>query len=88
VKAHKCTALAAAQQAHGHRHFTCATPREVIGMANAGVGDSLLLANETVDAARLAAMAGVQGIAEVIVAVDSAETIAAAASRSRTVCDG
>jgi D-serine deaminase-like pyridoxal phosphate-dependent protein len=27
VKAHKCTALAAAQAAHGHLTFTCATPR-------------------------------------------------------------
>jgi D-threonine aldolase len=80
VKAHKCTALAAAQQAHGHRHFTCATPREVIGMANAGVGQSLLLANETVDPGRLAAMAAVQGITDVIVAVDSDATIGAASA--------
>jgi D-threonine aldolase len=80
VKAHKCTALAAAQQAHGHRHFTCATPREVVGMAHAGVGASLLLANETVDPSRLASMAAVQGITDVIVAVDSAVTIEAAAN--------
>jgi len=37
--------LAAAQQAIGHRSFTCATPREVVGMANAGVGHDLLLAS-------------------------------------------
>jgi len=80
VKAHKCTALAAAQQAEGHRHFTCATPREVVGMAMAGVGDSLLLANETLDAARLAAMAAVQDRVDVIVAVDSAGTVAGAAA--------
>ena len=80
VKAHKCTALAAAQQAHGHHHFTCATPREVVGMANAGVGHSLLLANESLDPGRLAAMAGVQGITDVIVAVDSEATVAAAAA--------
>ena len=32
VKAHKCTSLAAEQRVHGHRSFTCATPREIIGM--------------------------------------------------------
>ena len=56
VKAHKCTALAAVQYAAGHTTFTCATPREVIGMARAGLGGDLLLANETVDPARLKAM--------------------------------
>ena len=29
VKAHKTTALAARQRAHGHRTFTAATPREI-----------------------------------------------------------
>ena len=53
VKAHKCTALAAVQYAAGHTTFTCATPREVVGMARAGLGDDLLLANETVDPVRL-----------------------------------
>ena len=33
VKAHKCTALARRQAATGHRTFTCATIREVEGMA-------------------------------------------------------
>jgi D-serine deaminase-like pyridoxal phosphate-dependent protein len=80
VKAHKCTSLAAAQRTHGHRSFTCATPREIIGMANAGLGDDLLLANETLDPARLGAMAALQDHAVVTVAVDSSETIDAAAS--------
>ncbi|MEM7413234.1 MAG: alanine racemase, partial [Myxococcota bacterium] len=53
VKAHKCTSLAKRQAAHGHRTFTCATVREVEGMAAAGLGDDLLLANEVVDASRL-----------------------------------
>ncbi len=57
VKAHKCTSLAAAQLAVGHRSFTCATPLEVAGMAKAGLGEDLLLANECVDPHRLAAMA-------------------------------
>ena len=35
VKAHKCTSLALQQRRHGHATFTCATPREVLGMAAA-----------------------------------------------------
>jgi D-serine deaminase-like pyridoxal phosphate-dependent protein len=76
VKAHKCTALAGEQAAHGHRSFTCATPREAIGMARAGLGADLLLANEVLDVGRLAAMAA--AAPDVTVAVDSAATIAAA----------
>ena len=79
VKAHKCTSLAAQQRVHGHRSFTCATPREVIGMANAGLGDDLLLANEVVDHTRLSAMASLQDDSLITVAVDSQETIDAAA---------
>ncbi|MFI5397498.1 MAG: alanine racemase [Candidatus Binatia bacterium] len=75
VKAHKCTALARRQAATGHRTFTCATIREVEGMAGAGLGDDLLLANEVVDARRLGAVN-----ARVTVAVDSGATIAAAAA--------
>lgn len=75
VKAHKCTALARRQAAHGHRGFTCATIREIEGMAAAGLGDDLLLANEVVDARRLGKVA-----ARVTVAVDSEEVISAAAA--------
>src|SRR5688500_17453361 len=78
VKAHKCTALACVQAEAGHTSFTCATPREVIGMAAAGLGEDLLLANETVDPQRLHAMARLD--AAVTVAVDSEATIGAAAS--------
>ena len=77
VKAHKCTALAHRQAAHGHHHFTCATPREMVGMARAGLGEDLLLANEVVDPNRLRALAELD--ARVTVAVDSEETIAGAA---------
>lgn len=84
VKAHKCSALAAAQQAVGHTTFTCATPREVVGLATAGVGDELLLANETVDHDRLRAMAGLD--VAVLVAVDSPETVRAAAQAGITAC--
>ena len=48
-------------------------------MAAAGLGDDLLLANEVLDARRLGAL--VERRARVTVAVDSAETIDAAARR-------
>jgi D-serine deaminase-like pyridoxal phosphate-dependent protein len=75
VKAHKCTALARRQLGHGHRGFTCATIRETEGLAAAGLGDDLLLANEVLDARRLGALD-----ARVTVAVDSEATIDAAAA--------
>ena len=78
VKAHKCTALARAQRAHGHTAFCGATPLELVGMARAGLGDDLLLANETVDPDRLRALAALD--ARITVAVDSAATVDAAAS--------
>jgi len=77
VKAHKCTALARRQAEKGHRSFTCATVREMVGLAEAGLGEDLLLANEVVDPARLRALAELD--ARVTVAVDSEETIVAAA---------
>ena len=86
VKAHKCTSLATRQVAAGHDTFTCATPREVVGMIDAGVGRDLLLANETLDPTRLRAMKAAQvrsGIT-VIVAVDSPETIHAASAAGIT----
>ena len=75
VKAHKCTALARRQAAAGHHRFTCATMREIEGMAAAGLGEDLLLANEVLDARRLGVLD-----ARVTVAVDSEATIAAAAA--------
>jgi D-serine deaminase-like pyridoxal phosphate-dependent protein len=78
VKAHKCTELAKRQQAVGHPGFTCATPRELIGLARAGLRDDLLLANESVDHERLRAMAELD--ARVTVAVDSDATVKAAAN--------
>jgi D-serine deaminase-like pyridoxal phosphate-dependent protein len=80
VKAHKCTALARRQAQHGHATFCCATVREMVGMAQAGLGDDLMLANETLDARRLAPLA-----ARVTVAVDSAPTIEAAAAAGGAV---
>lgn len=77
VKAHKCTSLARRQLDAGHRGFTCATIREVEGLAAAGLGADLLLANEVLDARRLGAV--IESGARVTVAVDSAETIGAAA---------
>jgi D-serine deaminase-like pyridoxal phosphate-dependent protein len=78
VKAHKCTSLAQLQAQAGHRNFTCATIRECEGMVAAGLGDDLLLGNEVLDARRVGAL--VRAGARVTVAVDSPETIGAAAS--------
>jgi len=80
VKAHKCTSLAALQAVRGHRSFTCATVQEMLGMAAAGLADDLLLANEVVDHSRLLSLAAAQDQgASITIAVDSPETIDAAA---------
>lgn len=79
VKAFKSTALAGELAAAGHRTFCCATVREMEGMARAGLGDDLLLANEVLDCSRLGAVAAETG-ARITVAVDSPETVAAAAA--------
>ena len=76
VKAHKCTSLARRQAAAGHFGFTCATIRECEGMAAAGLGTDLLLANEVLDARRIGDLVKVG--ARVTVAVDSRQTIDAA----------
>jgi len=68
VKAFKSTALARRLADGGHRAFCAATPREIEGMAAAGLGDDLLLANESLDVARLGALADE---ARITVAVDS-----------------
>ena len=78
VKAHKCTALARRQAAHGHRGFTCATLREIEGLAAAGLGEDLLLANEVLDVPRLRGLRALD--ARITLAVDSPETVAAAAA--------
>ena len=79
IKAHKSTALAHQLAAVGHTTFTCATPREVIGMVRAGLGSDLLLANETVDPTRLRAMAQLldtssSNTIRITVAIDSETT--------------
>jgi D-serine deaminase-like pyridoxal phosphate-dependent protein len=74
VKAHKCTALARRQAELGHHGFTCATVRELEGLAAVGLGEDLLLANEVLDTRRLAALD-----ARVTVAIDSRATLDAAA---------
>jgi len=80
VKAFKSTAMAHELVAAGHRSFCAATPREIMGMLDAGVGDDLLLANESVDAERLGAIArAAREQARVTVAVDSDATVQAAA---------
>ncbi|HXW47429.1 MAG TPA: alanine racemase [Streptosporangiaceae bacterium] len=78
AKAHKCTSLARRQAAAGHRGFTCATIRECEGMAAAGLGEDLLLANEVLDASRIGDL--VRSGHRVTLAVDSEQTIEAASS--------
>ncbi len=78
VKAFKTTALARLMAERGHTGFTCATIREVEGMAAAGLGEDLLLANEVLDATRLGVVAATG--ARVTVAVDSDITVHAAAA--------
>jgi D-serine deaminase-like pyridoxal phosphate-dependent protein len=81
VKAFKSTALARRLADAGHTAFCCATVREMEGMAAAGLGDDLLLANEAIGPAaeRLGALAR-SGSARVTAAIDSDATVDAAAS--------
>ncbi len=82
VKAFKSTALARRLAEAGHRGFCCATTREMVGMAEAGLGDDLLLANELLDPGHLRVLATLasSGRARVTIAVDSDETVDAAAA--------
>jgi len=75
VKAFKSTALARRLRADGHTAFCAATPREIEGMVAAGLGDDLLLANESLDVARLGAL---RDEARITVAVDSDAVLDAA----------
>ena len=75
VKAHKCTELARRQAEAGHSNFCCATIKEMEGMAAAGLGADLLLANEVADAGRLTPL---NKTARITVAIDSPETLDAA----------
>lgn len=81
VKAHKTTELARRQHEVGHPGFTCATPGEAIGLARAGLGGDLLVANEVLDVRRLEALAALvaDDDARIAVAVDSEPTVDAAA---------
>ena len=74
AQVHRARARAGAPRPLG---FTGATPRELLGLARAGLGDDLLLANESVDDDRLRALA--ECGARVTVAVDSEATVDAAA---------
>ena len=80
VKAFKSTALARRLADAGHTAFCAATVREVAGLADAGLGDDILLANEVVDGVRLRAVLAEAGDARITVAVDSTETIEVAAA--------
>ncbi len=77
VKAFKSTDLARQLADNAHTAFCCATVREMTCMAAAGLGEDLLLANETVDVARLSRLTATSN-GRFTVAVDSQHTIAAA----------
>lgn len=76
IKAFKSTAVARQVVEAGHQSFCAATIREIEGLVAADVGGDLLLANEVLDARRLGVL--VAGGADITVAVDSPETVAAA----------
>ena len=78
VKAFKSTAIARILAGAGHENFCAATVREMEGLAAAGLGRDLLLANEVLDASRLGRL--VDAGHRVTVAVDSGTTVAAAAT--------
>ena len=78
VKAFKSTAIARVLAGAGHEGFCTATVREMEGLAGAGLGRDLLLANEVLDASRLGRL--VDAGHRVTVAVDSGTTVAAAAA--------
>ena len=78
VKAFKSTAIARILADAGHEGFCAATVQELEGLAAAGLGRDLLLANEVLDASRLGRL--VAAGHRVTVAVDSDATIAAAAA--------
>ncbi|MCY3618789.1 MAG: alanine racemase [Acidimicrobiaceae bacterium] len=78
VKAFKSTAIARILASGGHQGFCAATIRELEGLAAAGLGHDLLLANEVLDASRLGRL--VDAGHRVTVAVDSDATVAGAAA--------
>ena len=85
VKAFKSTELARhVERRGGHHSFCAATLRELEGLVAAGVGDDLLLANETLDGPRLRRLVQASP-ARLTVAVDSVETIQAAAEAGAEV---
>ena len=78
VKAFKSTAIAGILAGAGHEGLCAATVREMEGLAAAGLGSDLLLANEVLDASRLGRL--VDSGHRVTVAIDSDATVAAAAA--------
>jgi D-serine deaminase-like pyridoxal phosphate-dependent protein len=80
VKAHKTTGLARLQRDAGHPGFTAQTVREAEGLHRAGLAQDVLLSNEILlgGAKRVGAL--VEAGARVTLAVDSRETVLAAAA--------
>ena len=80
VKAHKCTGLARMQREAGHPGFTAQTVREAEGLHRAGLAQDVLLSNEILLSGARRVGALVEAGARVTLAVDSPETILAAAA--------
>lgn len=76
IKAHKCSALAREQLAMGHPGLTTATVGEAVGLAKAGIEADILIANETLDAARVGE--AVSAGHRITLAIDSGATLTAA----------
>lgn len=75
VKAFKSTAIAKRLAADGHTGFCAATVAELEGMVAAGLTDDLMLANQTLQSARLRPLVDQ---ANITIAIDSNETLDAA----------
>lgn len=87
VKAFKSTKIAQLLVDAGHKNFCVATCAEAIGLAKAGIGHDILLANQCLDVDLLAKVVALNE--NFTVAVDSLETIDAAfaAGVSRVLID-
>lgn len=86
VKAVKSTPLVRYLRSRGGHHTTCcATLREAEGLVDAGLGADVLIANQTLQAGRLGALAARADAAggQLTVAIDSPETLAAAVAARR-----
>ncbi|MCK9908771.1 DSD1 family PLP-dependent enzyme [Microbacteriaceae bacterium K1510] len=81
-KSHKCPDIAKLQIAAGAIGVTCAKLAEAEAMADAGISD-IMIANQIVGPIKIARLMRLRRRADVIVAVDSAENVAALAAAAQ-----